>query len=125
LTVVDPQVHAKRQAQGTFVATDTSLTGTILDPEGKPVAGVHVFAYLDSRMVGKPVHVSTPTAANGTFRVHLGGGGTYFVGARSSFGGPLEPGEWVGTFDGRPDHAVTVVKGDSQSLGNLTVREVW
>ena len=125
LTVIDPAVHAKRQTQGTFAPTDTGLTGQILDPEGKPVAGVHVFAYLDSRMVGKPVHISAPTAADGRFQLNLGGAGTYFVGARSGFGGPLEPGEWVGTFDGRPDHAVSVTNGSKQSLGTLTVREVW
>lgn len=125
LTVIDAAVHARRQAQGTFAATGTLLTGQVLDPQGEPVRGVHVFAYLDSRMVGKPVHISAPSTADGKFQLHLGEGGTYFVGARSNYGGPLEPGEWVGTFDGRPDHAVTVAKGNSQSLGTLTVREVW
>jgi hypothetical protein len=125
LAAIDPAVHARRQAQGTFAATGTTLSGKVLDPQGEPVSGVHVFAYLDRRMVGKPVHISAPTGADGTFLLHLGTGGTYFVGARSNYGGPLEPGEWVGTFDGRPDHAVTVAKGEAQALGNLTVREVW
>jgi hypothetical protein len=125
LAVIDATVHAKRQEKGTFAVTGTMLTGQILDPQGEPVRGVHVFAYLDSRMVGKPVHISTPTNADGKFQLHLGEGGTYFIGARSNYGGPLEPGEWVGTFDGRPDHAVTVAKGSNQSLGPLTVREVW
>ena len=52
-------------------------------------------------------------------------GGTYFIGARSNYGGPREPGEWVGTFDGRADHAIAVSAGKSHSLGVLTVREVW
>lgn len=125
LAAVDPAVHAQRREQGTFAATGTTLTGRILDPQGEPVSGVHVFAYLDRRMVGKPVHISAPTGADGSFALHLGDGGTYYVGARSNYGGPLEPGEWVGTFDGRPDHAVTVAKGQAQALGNLTVREVW
>jgi len=125
LEVIDPSVHAKRHEQGTFVATGTTLTGKVLDPQGEPISGVHVFAYLDRRMVGKPVHISTPTAADGSFQLYLGDGGTYFVGARSNYGGPLEPGEWVGTYDGRPDHAITVAKGQTQALGDLTVREVW
>jgi hypothetical protein len=125
LAVIDPAVHAKRQAAGTFAPTGTMLTGQVLDPQGAPVRGVHVFAYLDSRMVGKPVHISAPSDASGRFQLHLGDGGTYFVGARSNYGGPLEPGEWVGTFDGRPDHAVSVAKGGTQALGPLTVREVW
>lgn len=125
LSAIDPAVHARRQAQGTFAATGTMLTGKVLDPQGEPVRGVHVFAYLDSRMVGKPVHISAPSNERGEFQLHLGEGGTYFVGARSNYGGPLEPGEWVGTYDGRPDHAVSVAKGSTQSLGPLTVREVW
>lgn len=125
LTPIDPAVHARRQAQGTFAATGTLLEGQVLDPQGEPVRGVHVFAYLDSRMVGKPVHISAPTDDRGRFLLHLGAGGTYFIGARSKYGGPLEPGEWVGTFDARPDHAVTVAGGSRHSLGSLTVREVW
>lgn len=125
LTVIDPAVHARRQAQGTFAETGTLLSGRVLDPQGEPVRGVHVFAYLDSRMVGKPVHISSPSDEGGHFQLHLGSGGTYFIGARSKYGGPLEPGEWVGTFDGRPDHAFTIAGGSRQSLGNLTVREVW
>ena len=125
LTVINPEVRAQRQAQGTFAVTGTSLNGKVLDPQGEPVSGVHVFAYLDRRMVGKPVHISAPTADDGSFSLYLGDGGTYFVGARSHYGGPLEPGEWVGTFDGRPDHSITVAKGQSQPLGTLTVREVW
>lgn len=125
LAAIDPQVHARRQAEGTFAATGTTLAGRVLDPQGEPVSGVHVFAYLDRRMVGKPVHISTPTGADGRFQLHLGDGGTYFIGARSNYGGPLEPGEWVGTYEGRPDHAVSVSKGQTQALGTLTVREVW
>lgn len=125
LEAIDPAVNARRREQGTFAATGTAITGTVLDPQGEPVRGVHVFAYLDSRMVGKPVHISAPSDERGRFELHLGEGGTYFIGARSKYGGPLEPGEWVGTFDGRPDHAVTVAKGQSQPLGSLTVREVW
>jgi len=60
------------------------LTGKVLDPQGEPVRGVHVFAYLDSRMVGKPVHISAPSNERGEFQLHLGEGGTYFVGARSN-----------------------------------------
>jgi len=125
LEVIDPAVRAQRQARGTFAVTGTTLTGQVLDAQGEPVSGVHVFAYLDSRMVGKPVHISAPSDERGKFQLHLGEGGTYFIGARSKYGGPLEPGEWVGTFDGRPDHAITLERGTLRSLGTLTVREVW
>ncbi len=125
LTVVDAEKHAMRQAQGVFTPTDTQLAGSVVDAEGRPVSGVYVFAYLDSRMVGKPVHIAPPTDASGAYRIYVADGGTYFVGARSAYGGPLEPGEWVGTYDGRADHSVTVDRGAVVDLGKITVREVW
>ncbi len=125
LATVDAAVHARRQSEGLFAKTETVLSGQVVDAEGVPVDDVYVFAYLDSRMVGKPVHMSAPSAADGRFELFLSDGGTYYVGARSSFGGPLEPGEWVGTYDGRPDHGISVKHGVKEDLGVLTVREFW
>jgi hypothetical protein len=125
LTGVDAEVHARRQAEGVFARTDTLLHGQVVDADGQPVSEVYVFAYLDSRMVGKPVHMSVPTDADGEFELYLSAAGTYYVGARSAFGGPLEPGEWVGTFDVQPDHSITVVRGANDDLGQITVREFW
>ena len=125
LVEIDAEVHAQRQAEGVFARTDTLLHGQVIDADGQPVSEVYVFAYLDSRMVGKPVHMSVPTDADGEFELFLSTGGTYYVGARSAFGGPLEPGEWVGTFDAQPDHSITVMRGANDDLGQITVREVW
>lgn len=125
LSRVDADVFAQRQADGVFVKTDTKLSGHVVDAQGLPVTDVYVFAYLDSRMVGKPVHMSAPSDRDGKFELYLSEGGTYYVGARSSFGGPLEPGEWVGTYDGQPDHGVMVAQGKSKDLGDLTVKEFW
>ncbi len=125
LSGVDAEIHAQRQAEGVFARTDTLLHGQIIDADGQPVSKVYVFAYLDSRMVGKPVHMSVPTDADGEFELFLSTGGTYYVGARSAFGGPLEPGEWVGTFDAQPDHSITVMRGAKDDLGQITVREFW
>jgi hypothetical protein len=125
LAKVDTDVHAQRQAEGVFARTDTLLHGQIVDADDLPVSDVYVFAYLDSRMVGKPVHVSVPTVADGRFTLFLSDGGTYYIGARSAFGGPLEPGEWVGTLDDRPDHGVTVARGSDDDLGSIVVKEFW
>lgn len=125
LSPVDAGVRAERMHQGKFARTGTLFTGRIVDQDGKPIKGVYVFAYLDSRMVGKPTYISAATAADGRFELHLGAGGTYFVGARSTYGGPLEPGEWVGTYDGSPDHAARAGKGQTVALGEIVVREVW
>jgi hypothetical protein len=125
LVGIDAKVHAQRQSEGVFTRTDTLLHGQIVDGDGQSVSDVYVFAYLDSRMVGKPVHMSAPTTADGQFSLFLSDGGTYYIGARSAFGGPLEPGEWVGTFDGEPDHRVTVKRGASDDLGSIIVKEFW
>ena len=73
----------------------------------------------------KPTVISAPTSADGRFELFLPQGGTWFIGARSAFGGPLEPGEQVGTWDGRADHGVTLDSGEKLDLGDLIVREVW
>jgi len=125
LAQVDAGVHAQRQAEGIFARTETLLHGQVVDSDSAPVSDVYVFAYLDSRMVGKPVHMSVPTGADGLFSLYLSDGGTYYIGARSAFGGPLEPGEWVGTFDGEADHKVIVARGASDDLGTLIVKEFW
>jgi hypothetical protein len=125
LSKVDAEVHAQRQADGVFTKTETLLRGQVVDADDLPVSDVYVFAYLDSRMVGKPVHMSVPTGADGNFSLFLSDGGTYYIGARSAFGGPLEPGEWVGTFDGQADHSVTVTRGANDDLGMIIVKEFW
>ena len=76
-------------------------------------------------MVGKPTYLSAPSDRDGRFVIYLGDGGTYYLGARSSLGGPLEPGERVGTFDGDSRHAVAVERGQRTDVGTIQVREVW
>ncbi len=125
LQQVDAERHEKRQASGRFVATDTVLSGQVFDQDQRPVAGILVFAYLDSRMVGKPTYLSAPTGSDGRFVIYLGDGGTYYLGARSSLGGPLEPGERVGTYDGDPRHGVTIKRSETTDVGTILVREVW
>ncbi|HAD05086.1 MAG: hypothetical protein A2091_12595 [Desulfuromonadales bacterium GWD2_61_12] len=125
LKQVEEKAHRARREQGTFTATGTALAGRIVDQDGKPVAGVYAFAYLDSRMVGKPTYISPPSGTDGRFEIRLGDGGSYYVGVRSTFGGPLEPGEWVGTYDGRADHRAEAIKGQQVELSPIVVREVW
>lgn len=122
---VDAGERQARLSQGKFAPTGTVLRGRVVDQDGKPVRGIYVYGYLDSRMVGKPTYISAPSGEDGVFVLYLGSGGTYYVGARSTFGGPLEPGERVGTFDARPDHSVAVKSGADAVLGDIVVREVW
>jgi hypothetical protein len=117
--------YRERQAAGKFADSETAFTGRALDQDGAPVAGIYVFAYLDSRMVGKPTYISDPSAADGSYRLNLGRGGSYYLGARSAYGGPLEPGEWVGTYDQQAEHRADIETGRVLELGPLQVREVW
>ncbi len=125
LKTIGDAERTARLSQGKFAATDTALTGRIVDQDGRPVRGVYVFGYLDSRMVGKPTYISAPTGDDGAFVLYLGSGGTYYIGARSTYGGPLEPGERVGTYEGRPDHGIAAKRGERAALGEIVVREVW
>ena len=125
LAPVDATAKADRLADGKFDETSTWFSGRVVNPDGRPVPGIYIFAYLDSRMVGKPTYISAATADAGAYRLNLGSGGSYYLGARSTFGGPLEPGEWVGTFDGRADHRVEIETNQNRALADIVVREVW
>lgn len=125
LARVSAEKHRQRMASGKFAATDTVIHGRAVDQQGQPLSGVYVYAYLDSRMIGKPSHISAPTGADGKFQLFLTSGGGYYIGARSTFGGPLEPGEWVGTYDGQADHRLTLETGENYGLGDLVLKEVW
>ena len=125
LTPVDASVRAERLADGKFNTTPTWFSGRVVNQDGRPVQDIYVFAYLDSRMVGKPTYISAASDAQGFYRLYLGTGGTYYLGARSTFGGPLEPGEWVGTFDARADHSIEIKDKLNLTLADIVVREVW
>lgn len=125
LTRVSAEKHQQRMADGKFAASDTLLRGRAVDQQGQPLSGIYIYAYRDSRMIGKPSHISAPTGSDGQFQLFLAGGGSYYIGARSTFGGPLEPGEWVGTYDRRADHRLTLETGDTVELDDLTLKEVW
>ena len=119
LTPVDASARAERLAEGKFNVTPTWFSGRVVNQDGRPVPDIYVFAYLDSRMVGKPTYISAATNDQGFYRLNLGTGGTYYLGARSTFGGPLEPGEWVGTFDARADHSVQIEERRNLALDDI------
>lgn len=108
---------AKQEAAGsreTFgEASDTRLEGRVVDTRGRPVAGVHVFAYT-SRVIGhqRPAALSPPTAGDGRFRLDLPAAGTYYIGARQRYGDSPAPGELFGMYDATVDHGLTVAAGE-------------
>lgn len=125
LRVVSEKALKQKLEKGKFTRTSTWFSGRVVDEEQAPLSGVYLFAYRDSRMIGKPDFISMPSAKDGQFAIYLDGGGEFYVGARSTFGGPLEPGERVGTYNQRPDHGVLIKNDQHISLGDIVVREVW
>ncbi|HWR98014.1 MAG TPA: right-handed parallel beta-helix repeat-containing protein [Candidatus Methanoperedens sp.] len=91
----------------------TGIRGKVLDPSGKAPAGVYAFATTDpSFMIGAmPPYRSQPLGPDGSYLIELPQGGTYYVSARSGYGGPPLPGEWHGFHGEKTPRAVVVEAG--------------
>ena len=100
------------------IATQTGIRGTIRDGAGKVPAGVYAFATTDpSFMIGAmPPYRSQPIGPDGSFFIGVPAGGTYYVSARSGYGGPPLPGEWHG-FRGVEKPAPVIVEDNRVTAG--------
>ncbi len=115
----------RRAVSGGQERDAAEVRGTVVRDDGTPVPGVHVMAYSDGRMIGRPFAISGKTGADGAFQLRLPRAGKFYLGARSERGGPVSPGEWVGTFDGNPDHSLPVGKGERRAGVLIRVTEKW
>lgn len=100
------------------------LLGQVVKRDGKPAKKIYVLAYENQEMIGKPVSVSPPTDDNGHFKLVLPSEGKYYIGARSKLGGPVEPGELIGTYTGSYDKGIFVKKSMDSKI-KIEVNEVW
>lgn len=110
----------------TFVrATGMAFSGRVTDPQGQPVAGVHVFAYTD-RVIGhqRPTALSPPTGADGRYVVYVREPGVYFVGSRQKYGDSPRPGELFGMYDETADHSLTILPGETLEGIDIEVEPV-
>lgn len=103
----------------------TGIHGRVLNAEGKPVAGLRVLLYADPQMLNRPLFVSRPTGDDGRYLLSFPVGGTYYLAARDTLGGAPGPGELYGTYDGSPDHAVTIETGEIREGLDIVVGEMW
>lgn len=124
LHAVDRERLAAEAARGHQGVSDTMVEGVAAGPDGKPRPGQFVFVYRDEGMIGRPEAVTTTDAAGG-FRLALPGGGKYYFGARSRYGGPRQPGEWVGRLAGRPDSSLEVAPGRPVKGLAIVMEQVW
>ncbi|MDD5760880.1 MAG: hypothetical protein PHP88_00015 [bacterium] len=115
----------RRVAAGGLETAPAEIRGTVTRDDGFPAPGVRVMAYADPRMIGRPFAVSGATDAKGAFLLRLPKPGKYYLGARSELGGPVSPGEWVGAYDGAPDHGVSVRNGEKRAEVRIRVVEKW
>lgn len=107
--------------------TKTSISGVILDSDGKPVSGMRVHIYTYIQMSERPKYVSDKTGPDGKYIVYLPEGGTYYLCARDRFGGPPAIGELYGRHDGGDINPTAVVVKENEIIENIniTVHRVW
>jgi len=103
----------------------TALRGRILDPQGRPVAGVRAVLYDDARMLDRPLFVSQPSAADGSYVLSFPAGGTYYLGARDTLGGAPGSGELFGTYDASPDHSLQIGTDEVLEGIDIVVEKMW
>ena len=89
----------------------THIAGVVRDEQGEPAPGIYVCLFRHKTMSGRPAIVSKPTSPDGVFAMDLPIEGTYYLGARSTIGGPLGPGQSWGKYGGSPDHSITIEAG--------------
>lgn len=102
----------------------TSISGKVVDTEGAPVAGIRVLLYGDPLMLSRPLYVSQPSAADGSFILSFPHGGSYFLAARNVLGGPPVPGQLYGRYLGSRDGSVAVRTGQKLSGIELLVEQM-
>jgi len=112
IEIVLPMVVKRldRDINSTGAAGDRpGFEGVVTDTEGRPVQGMHVFAYLEPEMGHhKPAALSSITDEQGRYQIFLPAAGKYYVGARHEYGDNPLPGEMYGHYEGTPDHGLTV-----------------
>jgi len=104
---------------------NTTIAGRIIDANGKPIAGLKALLYDDPMMLNRPLYVSQPTGADGTFVLSFPNGGTYYLAARNVLGGTPSPGELYGRYQGSKDHSVEIAKGKTLKDVEIRVEEVY
>ena len=105
--------------------SEPGFSGRLVDRNGRPVPGIHVFAYLEPEMGHhKPAAISSLSDGEGRYRIYLPDAGTYFVGARGGFGDSPSPGEFYGQWLGSPDHSLVLVPGQFLPGIDITVGRV-
>jgi hypothetical protein len=100
------------------------IEGRIVAHDGTPRAGAYAALYENPDLLNRPAYLSEETGADGRFRLPVPVPGTFFLGARSGYGGAPGRGDVYGRFEGNAEHSVTVGRGDHLEGVVITVHEV-
>lgn len=100
-----------------------AVLGSVYMRDRKLNKKMYILAYENQEMIGKPVSIAT-TDQNGNFKLILPHEGKFYIGARSRLGGPVEPGEYIGSYIGSNDKAIFVKKDKNINI-KIEVNEVW
>jgi len=109
------------------VESNTSFAGTVYDSEGEPLVGIRVHVYDHIQMSERPKFVSDKTGPDGTYKLFLPEGGTYYIAARDKIGGPPKVGDLYGRYDqGTIDPTAIMLKTGEHLTGiDITAHKVW
>ena len=88
------------------LTTGTRIEGRVVDLSGKPLSGVHVFAYEGTFRSDPPDYMALATDENGLFQISLPGGGEYTVGGRTGLRGKPRPDDNIGFWGSREQSRV-------------------
>lgn len=106
-TISEVSVFQKQKTK--YVKGMTAIEGTVTNQDGVPIEGVRVFVYVNPEMTGKPQYASEGTGKDGKYYVNVIKKGTYYLKARSHYGGGMpDAGEFMGGY-GKPK-APAIVK---------------
>lgn len=96
----------------------TAVEGTVTDGEGKPAAGVLVFAFASPAMVGTPLFASDKTGADGRYVLRVDRDGTFYLKIRESYGGGIpKAGELLGSYSDKDKPLPVTVKSGTALRG--------
>ncbi|TRO81950.1 carboxypeptidase-like regulatory domain-containing protein [Trichloromonas acetexigens] len=96
------------------------VTGRVRDSEGRPVAGVLVFAFADPELTRQPLAVSARTGVDGRYALRLDHPGDIYLRVKDDYrgGAPLDGGH-VGVYGGAVPMRVAV--GTKELVGDLDI----
>jgi hypothetical protein len=108
-----------------FADTETRISGRVTDKNGKVVPGVYAFAYLEKVMAHRrPEAISRVVDDKGNYVINLEHGGTYYLGARSTYGEGPVMGEWYGRYDITADHSLVIQTGQKIDGVDIIVEHI-